>query len=102
MLQITASVFAARKGSTNAVSATGFTSMSDSLMACHPRMLEPSNPSPFSNTSSVNSRAGIEKCCHRPGKSMNLRSTTSTFCVAMNETISLGVLPMLMLFLLVY
>ena len=67
--------------------------MSDSLMACQPLMLEPSKPNPRSMFSSVTSRAGTEKCCHRPGKSMNLRSTTSTFSFSMNATISFGVLP---------
>ncbi len=96
MLHTTTSVLAARNGSMKAVSATGFTSMSDSLIACQPRMLEPSKPSPFSKTSSVSSRAGTEKCCQRPGKSMKRRSTTSTFSLAMKETTSFGDLPMLM------
>ena len=51
-----------------AVSGTGLTSMSDSLIACQPRMLEPSKPKPRSKVSSSSSRAGTEKCCHRPGK----------------------------------
>jgi len=78
-VQINTSVRSAKNGSTNAVSGTGFTSMSDSLITCQPRMLEPSNPSPFSNVSSFISRAGTEKCCQRPGKSMKRRSTTSIF-----------------------
>ena len=39
-------------GSTNAVSGCGTTSMSLSLIACQPRMLEPSKPRPSSKTSS--------------------------------------------------
>ncbi len=34
-----------------AVSGTGFSSMSDSLIACQPRMLEPSKPKPRSKVS---------------------------------------------------
>ena len=75
-----------------AVSGTGLTSMSDSLIACQPRMLEPSNPRPSSKVSSSISRGGTEKCCQRPGKSMNRRSTTSTFSSLMNFTTSAGVL----------
>src|SRR5215813_9073002 len=41
-------------------------------------MLEPSKPIPSSNRSAVNSSAGIEKCCHSPGTSTNLKSTIST------------------------
>ena len=45
-------------GSTNAVSACGSRSMSLSLIACQPRMLEPSKPRPSSNTSSSSLRDG--------------------------------------------
>src|SRR6185503_11179149 len=43
-------------------------------------MLEPSKPSPCSNISADNSVAGIEKCCHNPGTSINLKSTISALC----------------------
>ena len=52
--------------------------MSDSLIACQPRMLEPSKPRPSSNMPASNSSAGIEKCCQVPGKSTNLKSTICT------------------------
>jgi hypothetical protein len=39
-------------------------------------MEEPSKPSPSRNTSSPSALAGIEKCCHVPGRSQNLMSTT--------------------------
>src|SRR5438445_4524924 len=41
-------------------------------------MLEPSKPIPSSKRSAVSSAAGIEKCCHSPGTSTNLKSTIST------------------------
>ena len=40
---------------------------------------DPSKPSPFSKASSSSSCVVMEKCCHKPGKSMNLRSMTSIF-----------------------
>ena len=39
-------------------------------------MDEPSNPRPSRKTSSSSALAGIEKCCHVPGRSQNLTSTT--------------------------
>jgi hypothetical protein len=51
--------------------------MSDSSMVWNPRMLDPSKPIPSSKTSSPNSLAETEKCCHSPGTSQNLRSTIS-------------------------
>ena len=48
-------------------------------MGIHPRMDDPSNPSPSSNTTSVNSARGTVKCCQRPMKSMNFRSTITAF-----------------------
>jgi hypothetical protein len=39
-------------------------SMSLSLMACHPRMEEPSKPMPSSKVLSLISLAGYEQCCH--------------------------------------
>src|SRR5216683_3194405 len=57
-------------GSILAVLATGNSSMSDSLMACQPRMEEPSNPKPWSKLSAVSSEIGQVVCCHSPGKSM--------------------------------
>src|SRR5262249_46026718 len=67
------------------------TSMSDSLMACQPRMLDPSKPTPSSKTDSSNASAGMVKCCHKPGKSMNRRSTARTSFSRMRARTSLGV-----------
>src|ERR1043166_2008919 len=78
MLQRRLNVTCSVNGSRSAVSGSGNSSMSDSLMAWNPLMLLPSNPMPFSNRSSVSSAAGMEKCCHSPGMSTNFRSTIST------------------------
>ena len=51
-MQIIASVTSLANGSMNSVSGCGTSSMSDSLIGIHPRMLDPSNPMPSSNTSS--------------------------------------------------
>src|SRR5215469_4383885 len=91
MLQIMVRVASLQKGSRKAVSATGMTSMSDSLMACQPRMLDPSKPTPSSKTDSSRASAGMVKCCHKPGKSMNRRSTARTSFSRMRARTSLGV-----------
>ena len=61
-------------------------------MLFQPRMLEPSNPSPSVNISSVNSRIGQEKCCQVPKVSTNLMSIIlAPFFFAFSITL-LGVL----------
>ena len=55
-------------GSTIAVSACGTTSMSLSLIACQPRIDEPSKPKPSSKLASVRAFTGIVKCFCVPGK----------------------------------
>src|SRR3954468_9029536 len=75
MLQTSDSVGSFMNGSITAVSGSGTTSMSLAWMGIHPRMDDPSKPSPSSNTASVNSASGTVKCCQRPMKSMNFRST---------------------------
>ena len=72
--QMIDSVVCCMNGSILAVSATGTSSMSDSLIACQPRMEQPSNPKPWSKLSRVSSLIGQVVCCHRPGKSMKRRS----------------------------
>jgi hypothetical protein len=72
------SVGIVQAGSRNAVSASGSSSMSDSLIFWKPRIDEPSKPMPSLNSASVKSSTGIEKCCQRPGRSMNLKSTMFT------------------------
>src|SRR5262245_28329262 len=71
----------------NAVSGSGTINMSLSLIACQPRIEEPSNPSPFSNTPSSISPIGNEQCCHVPGQSVKRRSTILTlFFLAYSST----------------
>src|SRR5687767_12020829 len=57
------------KGSICAVAGSGKSNMSDSSMVWNPRMEEPSKPMPSSNSSSLRSTTGMEKCCHNPGRS---------------------------------
>src|SRR5690349_1453348 len=67
--------------------------MSLLLIAFHPRMDEPSNPEPSLNRSSVNSLAGIVKCCHVPIRSTNFRSTTCTLFFFANSNASRTFIP---------
>ena len=90
MLQYRMSDGMSAKGSRLAVVGSGITSMSLSLIDCHPRMLEPSKPNPSSNVSSLNSAAGMWKCCIRPGKSMNRMSMNCTFSFLTSSITSLG------------
>src|SRR6516162_7641131 len=76
-LQVRLTVGTSANGSRKADSGSGINSMSDSSMVWNPRMLDPSKPIPSSKTSSPNSLADTEKCCHSPGTSQNLRSTIS-------------------------
>src|SRR5215471_8079364 len=76
--QMTLSVGTVHAGSRKAVSGSGSSSMSDSLIFWKPRMEDPSKPMPSLNRSAENSSTGIEKCCHRPGRSVNLKSTILT------------------------
>jgi hypothetical protein len=77
-MQIITRVGIEAKGSTKAVVGSGTRSMSLSLIACQPRMLEPSNPRPSAKVSSSSLVTGIVKCCQAPRKSVNRRSTALT------------------------
>ncbi len=90
MLQIMLIVGSFVNGSSTAVSGCGTRIMSLSLMACQPRMLEPSKPRPSSKMSSVSLFAGMVKCCQMPGKSMNRRSTALTSFSRHSAKTSLG------------
>src|SRR5260370_5156762 len=81
MLEMNDSVGSFMNGSISAVSASGTTSMSLAWMGIQPRIDDPSNPRPSSNTASVSSAMGMVKCCHSPRKSMNFRSTM-TACLS--------------------
>ena len=75
-----------------AVTGSGTTIMSLAWIACQPRMLDPSKPSPSSKISGTTWLTGIEKCCHVPGKSWNLRSRISMFLALIRSMISFGVM----------
>jgi hypothetical protein len=78
MSQIITSVGSAKNGSMNAEFGSGTINMSLSLIACQPRIEEPSKPRPFSKMLSSISLIGYEQCCHWPGQSVNRRSTMRT------------------------
>src|SRR5437764_11481033 len=78
IVQIKLNVGSALKMSIHAVEGSGITSMSDALMTFHPRMLEPSKPSPSVKISSLYSVSVVVKCCQVPGRSVNLKSTSFT------------------------
>src|SRR5437763_16945160 len=92
MVQVSDSVGSAMNGSIKAVSGSGIASMSEASMLFQPRMLEPSNPSPASKISSVNSRIGQLKCCQVPKVSTNLMSIILAPLFLANSTMLLGVL----------
>src|SRR5208283_4622625 len=88
-------VVLAANGSMKAVAASGKTSMSEALIALHPRIDEPSKPSPSLKISSVSSETGTAKCCHVPCMSQSLRSTILTSLVLARLSTSLGVIYVL-------
>src|SRR5665809_35039 len=73
-----------------AVSGSGTRIMSDSWISWKPRMDEPSNPSPSSNTSSLNSSKGTVKCCMRPGRSQKRMSKNLASCCSPSFSASAG------------
>src|ERR1700682_1741076 len=66
--------------------------MSEALIGCQPRIDEPSNMIPSSNSPTSRRFAGIVVCCHTPGKSMNLRSRNLTSCFLASSSTSFGVI----------
>ena len=89
--QISDSVGNSWNGSMTAVAGSGTSSMSDSLISWKPRIEEPSKPAPSVSRPSPSSRAATAKCCHVPGRSVNLRSTSPTRCSCAKATTSSGV-----------
>ena len=73
-----ASVGWAKKGSIIAVSGSGISVMSDSLIAFQPAMEDPSNAVPSANMSSSTMETSIVTCCILPRGSVNRRSTYLT------------------------
>ncbi len=97
MLQMKLMVGAAVKGSITAVATSGMISMSLAWMACQPRMELPSKPNPSSKELSSRRAMGTVKCCHIPGKSMNLKSANFAPCSFTIFMTSFGVMRTLLL-----
>src|SRR6201993_1909816 len=100
MLQISDSVGSGGNGSITAVLGAGTTSMSLAWIGCQPRIDEPSNPRPSSNTLSSISLGGTVKCCQIPRKSLNFKSIATAFWSFMNLMTSFAVIPSLLLIVL--
>ena len=66
-----------KKGSTYDVVKSGFKIISDSLIAFHPAIEEPSKNTPLFNISSSTVDKSCVKCCSLPLGSVNLKSTYS-------------------------
>ena len=71
-------VESAVNGSRNAVSISGFSSISDFSIGCQFSIEEPSNGRPASIISAVTADIRYEIWCHVPLMSVNLKSTNST------------------------
>ena len=97
MVQMRLKVGSALKISIHAVAGSGMTSMSEEFITFQPRMLEPSNPSPSVKISSLYSVSVVVKCCHVPGRSVNLKSTSFTPWSLIILLTSDGVLSLAML-----
>src|ERR1035437_4459885 len=93
MLQISDIVGSWVNGSMTAVVGSGMTSMSEAWIGCQPRIDEPSQPSPSSNSASSISPMGMVKCCQMPRKSLNLKSTATAFCSFINLMTSFALIP---------
>ena len=76
--QTSESVGASVAGSRMADDGSGMRSMSESWIACQPRIEDPSKPSPSSKAVSSNAVSGSVTCCHVPSRSQNFRSTMAT------------------------
>src|SRR5580692_102209 len=70
----------AANGSRTAVAQSGTRSMSDSLIAFHPAIDEPSNITPSDKNSGVIVRTWCARCCHLPRGSVKRKSTYLTSC----------------------
>src|SRR2546430_3896270 len=81
MLQMSDNVGSFMNGSMVPVSGSGNTSMSLAWIGIHPRIEEPSNPSPSSKTASVSSAMGMVKCCQRSEEhTSELQSQSNLVC----------------------
>src|SRR6478609_7916497 len=85
-----------RKGSICAVAASGIMSISLSLIAWKPRMLEPSKPTPSAKVSSSTSSMLFEVCCQVPNistKRKSKKSTPSSLACFRTSAAVLGTVP---------
>src|SRR5665213_3647372 len=82
----------AANGSMTAVEQSGFSSMSDSLIAFHPAIDEPSNITPSSRNSGVMVRTWWARCCHLPRGSVKRKSTYFASC-SVNRSITVSISP---------
>src|SRR5579859_3616394 len=88
MSQISTRLGFAENGSITAVSASGISIMSLSLIAFQPAIEDPSNMMPSRKTSSSMVETCCAVCCHLPRGSVNRRSTYSTECsVSISSTL---------------
>src|SRR5215510_4457469 len=94
MVQVSDSVGTAQNGSIKAVLGSGMASMSEASMDFHPRMDEPSKPSPSLKDSSFNSAMGQLKCCQVPKVSTNFTSTILAPCLRASSITDLGLGPL--------
>src|ERR1700722_12722515 len=78
MSQISDMVVSAKNGSMHAVDGSGIRHMSDSLIAFHPAIEEPSNIWPSAKVSSSIMLTSKVTCCHLPRGSVNRKSTYFT------------------------
>src|SRR4051794_34887868 len=92
----------AKNGSICTVSASGISTMSDSLIAFQPAIEEPSNMTPSANMSSSTSMTSIVTCCSLPFGSVKRRSTNFTslslICFMMSLAVVMSFLPCVMTF----
>src|SRR5687767_8369010 len=88
-------VGAEKNGSMQAVSGSGMSVMSDSLIAFQPAMDEPSNMTPSVNTSSSTIDTSKVTCCHFPRGSVKRKSTylTSLSLIAFSTSLAVFMLP---------
>src|SRR6266568_4564510 len=97
IVQMSESVGSALKMSIHAVVGSGITSMSDALITFQPRMLDPSKPRPSVKMSSLYSLSVVVKCCHVPGRSVNLKSINLTLLSLIILLTSDGVVSLAMM-----
>src|SRR5574337_1753839 len=94
MSQVRTAVEATKNGSTQYDAGSGISVMSDSLIAFHPAIDEPSNINPSANASSSMSVWSKVTCCHLPRGSVKRRSTylTSLSLIALRTSLAVFII----------